>query len=555
MTSKSSRVFAPLLGLVRGAATSALLITTLTAGVTTAEDLYVRAGAEKGKGTRERPYRALYKALERAKPGDVIHVAEGDYSGKLDVGFVTIGTRNLTLLGGYAADYSERNPYRYPSRLHRRIGTDVEAFDNGLVLCDGDVSGLVIDGFVFDSTGRNVYRETGELDVTLSLTKPPITLAHADSHLRNSIFLNTAGPAVRISGPSSSIENCLIVNAVQFGIEIHGRHAAAALATDTQVLIRNNTILFTWQWRETGGSAIQIGSYCKVRLENNLIGFHQGVAISNIRNFDGKALHQMIGNVFFLNRAGNYEFFSRQHNQNLVVDDPADLEEADLAQAEGNLEIDPLFRLPASWVEQYLDVLGHEDAGLLSEEELATLRRRLGLPLEQPTRRGTYAPPYPLAAVLNGALWQTGGGSLEGIGVQVASLLPIVLPPSEERVAEESDWARLFEGGEQLVERRIRILARCKGEISASSGAQELPRFESIDSKTHRLIELGSVGGESSLLASVRRDSGAGQFLEEEVLARGPEGGELLTFEGVLRRVGEGPEAGRLILEIESLTR
>ena len=86
------------------------------AGTAQAQDWYVKAGAKKGKGTKEKPYKGIYKALKKAVKGDVIHVANGDYSGKLKSGFIIIRTKGLTLLGGYNDDFSQRNPFQYPTR-------------------------------------------------------------------------------------------------------------------------------------------------------------------------------------------------------------------------------------------------------------------------------------------------------------------------------------------------------------------------------------------------------------------------------------------------------
>ncbi len=72
----------------------------LISGTAEARDWYVKAAAKKGKGTKELPYKGIYKALKKPVKDDVIHVAQGDYSGQLKSGFIIIRTRKLTLLGG-----------------------------------------------------------------------------------------------------------------------------------------------------------------------------------------------------------------------------------------------------------------------------------------------------------------------------------------------------------------------------------------------------------------------------------------------------------------------
>jgi len=57
-------------------------------------DWFVRAGSTGGDGSREKPFRDPFQALEKAEGGDTIHVAGGDYFGKLRSGkwLLTINT-------------------------------------------------------------------------------------------------------------------------------------------------------------------------------------------------------------------------------------------------------------------------------------------------------------------------------------------------------------------------------------------------------------------------------------------------------------------------------
>ena len=47
------------------------------------KDYYVRAGSSGGDGSRDQPFRDPFQALDKAAAGDVIHVAGGEYFGKL----------------------------------------------------------------------------------------------------------------------------------------------------------------------------------------------------------------------------------------------------------------------------------------------------------------------------------------------------------------------------------------------------------------------------------------------------------------------------------------
>ncbi|MBN2443538.1 MAG: hypothetical protein JXJ04_19415, partial [Spirochaetales bacterium] len=63
-------------------------------------DLYVRPGPS-GDGTKASPYNVLWKAMDKALRGDVIHVARGTYSGKGGSGAFIVRIPHLTMVGGY----------------------------------------------------------------------------------------------------------------------------------------------------------------------------------------------------------------------------------------------------------------------------------------------------------------------------------------------------------------------------------------------------------------------------------------------------------------------
>ncbi len=76
-----------------------------------AADLYVSlaTGKNKNAGTKEAPLKNLWKALEKAETGDVIHLAEGNYPGKMKCGWFMM-TKPVSIIGGYSADFATRDP-------------------------------------------------------------------------------------------------------------------------------------------------------------------------------------------------------------------------------------------------------------------------------------------------------------------------------------------------------------------------------------------------------------------------------------------------------------
>ena len=69
---------------------------------------YVSAGgSNKNDGaSAATPLKNLQKAIDSAESGDIILVAEGNYLGTLDVGYIEITDKYLSLVGGYTADFS-----------------------------------------------------------------------------------------------------------------------------------------------------------------------------------------------------------------------------------------------------------------------------------------------------------------------------------------------------------------------------------------------------------------------------------------------------------------
>ena len=127
------------------------IILILINALISAKDIYVRAGAN-GNGTKEDPYGYIWLALSKAERGDVIHVAKGTYNGKGGSGSFVINIPNITLVGGYKEDFSERNPFKYFTILERArdYRGDSTGLRDGIIDGTDDHSGLTIDGFVIN---------------------------------------------------------------------------------------------------------------------------------------------------------------------------------------------------------------------------------------------------------------------------------------------------------------------------------------------------------------------------------------------------------------------
>lgn len=119
-----------------------------------------KGGSNKNDGTSaSTPLKDLQKAIDLASDGDIINVAEGNYTGTLDQGFIDVN-KYVSIVGGYNADFTQRNPLKYRSYIQTNPSHVTKNGSKALfeVLAKGSPSKtLLIDGFGFDLGEQNLY--------------------------------------------------------------------------------------------------------------------------------------------------------------------------------------------------------------------------------------------------------------------------------------------------------------------------------------------------------------------------------------------------------------
>ena len=239
-------------------------------------DWFVRAGSSGGDGTREKPFRDPFQALDKAEGGDTIHVAAGDYFGKLRSGKWTISIRHLALLGGYDADFAGRDPWTNPTRFLFDTEQKAKGRPDGTILSSEENSdGLIVDGFIFDGATWNTYKD-GSLDLETSPLAPLISLRGANSPItvRNCLFVNASDGAAIIACPLVLFDNNIIVNTSGDALVIKANGAGPAV-------IRNNTVIFACDPTPRAGTGkssargtlVQLSGRATVTLESNVLAF------------------------------------------------------------------------------------------------------------------------------------------------------------------------------------------------------------------------------------------------------------------------------------------
>lgn len=97
-----------------------LTIFLLVTGAAFAKDIYVSrdTGSNGNDGSKGAPLKLLWKVMKTLAPGDHVFVAEGHYTGKSKSGVMPKCTvSNVILEGGWKSDFSERNPFKYITKI------------------------------------------------------------------------------------------------------------------------------------------------------------------------------------------------------------------------------------------------------------------------------------------------------------------------------------------------------------------------------------------------------------------------------------------------------
>ncbi|HYH97345.1 hypothetical protein [Hyalangium sp.] len=310
-------------------------------------DWFIREGASGGDGSREKPFKDPYQALEKVEAGDTVHVAEGEYVGKLRVGRWRIDTTTITLLGGYDKEFKSRNPWKHPTRL--MTAADYKGSRGGYTIEGAeDHSGAVVDGFVFDKKFNNKYTAEGDLDYSRSDKTEHIWLARPGCVIRNNVFVNGAEGALRVAS-GQTVENNIFINHMVKTVNVEPGFGSAPF------VFRNNTAAFAWDIRfgkglGSNGNLLILGTRVRAIVDNNIFEFADNDAIR--LNADAKDV-ELTRNVFSHNLWSNVQ----KPDGWVTVDDKtwAQLEDFGWKKAEGNQKASSGIPVNKTWFDTYLN--------------------------------------------------------------------------------------------------------------------------------------------------------------------------------------------------------
>lgn len=226
-------------------------------------------GSARGEGTKESPLKDIQKAIDMAADGDIIHIAQGNYLGNLDRGWIEIKGKYVSLEGGWNDDFTERNPVEYITRIQpseAQRGT----IGSGVLMIEATGSrkaNLIIDGIYFDLGHVHTYANADPTDPRCGCpegcetgrilpvgTPPNATIrliggkVEGNLVIRNCMFLNASFNAIILSnmGGDWEIYNNLFVSNLYASVEITGGLNQSTSAHQSTVDFHHNTVLFTW---------------------------------------------------------------------------------------------------------------------------------------------------------------------------------------------------------------------------------------------------------------------------------------------------------------------
>lgn len=351
-------------------------------------DWFVRAGAQGGDGSKEKPFKDPWQALEKVEAGDFVHVAEGEYYGKLKTGRWKIEVPSLSFIGGYDAQFKERNPWRHPTRLlapaeykGRRDGYVVEGTN--------DHTGAVVDGFVFDRVTDNKYKPNGDLDYDQSEKLEHLWLSKPGCVVKNNVFVNGAEGAIRI-GSGNSLENNILINH-------HLRTVVVQRGFGTAPFVfKNNTAAFAWdirfgQGNGRNGHLLSIENGVSAIIDNNIFEFADNDAIR---------LMASPGDVELTNNTFNHNLWSNvmRPQDNTTVDDKTfgQLKDFKFKKLAGNQVVSAGLPVDQKFLDVYLNRTAYVP-GKVTMDDWNQLRELLGQPVLATGGQGPagFMPVYP----------------------------------------------------------------------------------------------------------------------------------------------------------------
>ena len=298
-------------------------------------------------------FKDLQKAIDQAADDDVILVAEGNYLGNLDRGYIEIGVfgnaqtdkgKFISIYGGYSTDFKERDVIKHITKFQPTDQKFIAPLFNWNAHrpygYTGAMGSVVIDGFVFDFGENNIYCSAN--------VNEPITSTPNEGVLTGRFLALGESPNCPKEGTHNGdqyalhldvegnvkISNCIFVNCRDYGISaivgvghvevcnnifISCRFSACQIAggvkdADIEKVsldFHHNTVLFTWTrdktFEDMGQGFRFMNGIRTINVHNNIFGCNSNCAVERVRYESNKQMESLkqsnlYDNYFFANR-------------------------------------------------------------------------------------------------------------------------------------------------------------------------------------------------------------------------------------------------------------
>lgn len=305
--------------------------------------LYVsrNTGSNKGDGSKSAPFKNLQKALNEAKEGTTILVAEGNYYGLMNSGNLIIKTP-VTIMGGYSDDFSKRDILTHRTMVQPTTESNGSQQGRGTIQIRSVVAPngyVIIDGLIMDRGNSISYNAAHEgqpegVDCPLMNAIGTKGIGGADLSeqgvltqetnmiyfdgdkgvvnttnviIRNCAFINAPNHGiVGLLKGSLKVENNIFVNVRMATMDVRGADPNVM----TEIDFKNNTVMFVWSRKkdlETFGYGFRYITGTSCNVENNIFGCACFSAldrthIDSNKAREAKRVDTAVNNVFFLNR-------------------------------------------------------------------------------------------------------------------------------------------------------------------------------------------------------------------------------------------------------------
>ncbi|MCR5709753.1 MAG: right-handed parallel beta-helix repeat-containing protein [Bacteroidales bacterium] len=313
----------------------------------------VSTGSARADGlTPSTAMKDLQKAIDTAEDNDIIYVAEGNYLGNLDRGYIQNGKfgdathdlgKYLSIYGGWSTDFTERDVIKHVTKIQPTSQTFLPPLFNVNARrpygYNGPEGTVVIDGLVFDFGENNLYCVKNVDDERTGTPNDGVLTGR---------FVELGGaPAVPLEGYANGdeyalhmdvegnirVSNCIFVNCRDYGIQalmgkghmeicnnifIACRYAACQVRGNTNEAnianvsldFHHNTVLFTWtrtkHFEDMGQGFRFMNGIRTIDVHNNIFGCNSRCGVERVYYESDKQMEaakesNLYDNYFFAN--------------------------------------------------------------------------------------------------------------------------------------------------------------------------------------------------------------------------------------------------------------